>query len=144
MTVCEIERRRRRKMSSLWNKLTDVVIGFGLHGPKVDLLENIQLSSNTNNSPRNHNATIVQDNIPSLATGSVSTKPKTKHKNDSSRRPQFQNTAPLQRFPHSPTGYGTTIQTSLVSSFHVRSAEYVSPTASAKAKTTSCLSISKV
>jgi hypothetical protein len=31
-------------MSSLWNKLTDVVIGFGLHGPKADLLENIQLS----------------------------------------------------------------------------------------------------
>jgi hypothetical protein len=91
-------------MSSLWNKLTDVVIGFGLHGPKADLLENIQLSSNTNNSSRNHNATIVHDNIPSLATGSVSTKPKTKHKKDSSRRPQFQNTAPLQRFPHSPTG----------------------------------------
>lgn len=94
------------KMSSLWNKQTGVVIGFGLHGPKADLLENIQLSSNTNNSPRNNNATIVQDNIPSLPTGSVSTKPKIKHKKDSSRRPQFQNTAPLQRYPHSPTGMG--------------------------------------
>ena len=91
------EEEEERCRLSLWNKLTDVVIGFG---PKADLLENIQLSSNTNNSPRNHNATIVQDNIPSLATGSVSTKPKTKHKKDSSRRPQFQNTAPLQRFPH--------------------------------------------
>jgi hypothetical protein len=97
------------KMSSLWNKQTDVVIGFGLHGPKADLLQNIQLSSNTNNSPRNQNATTVQDNIPSLPTASASTKPKTKHKKDtgSARHQRFlQNPAPIQRFPHSSTGMG--------------------------------------
>lgn len=40
------------KISSMWNKPTEIVLGFGLYGPKADLLDNV-MTSVIHNSPRN-------------------------------------------------------------------------------------------
>lgn len=40
------------KLSSMWNKPAEVFLGFGLYGPKADLLDNVPTSA-ISNSPRN-------------------------------------------------------------------------------------------